>query len=63
MSGPGRIIQGIKECSCGDKTIEQFLINLLLEESGQADDMLFLKDVYKAEIDKALKVWSESDED
>ena len=57
-----RILEGIRENSGGDVTIESFLINLIYEEADHPGQWWW-KEEYRKRIDEHSADWRESNED
>ncbi len=55
-----RILEGIREISKGDISIEGFLINLIYEEADHAG-VWWWKDTYKKLVDKFSDTWESID--
>jgi len=56
-----RILDGIRENSEDDKVLENFLIEIILEEANHPGAWWW-KETYKKKVDKYLKEWEGFDE-
>ncbi|HEY8363041.1 MAG TPA: hypothetical protein VIK77_09185 [Tissierellaceae bacterium] len=57
-----RIIKGIKECSEGDKIIENFLIDLIYEEAEHSGKWWKWMDKYEEKIERYVDNWSDAND-